>query len=226
MKKIIILLIFILLLTSCGIKGNLHKEEELYEYTDNLICNTRTEESCNLKDKYKLVRLSEKDEERTLELKLKDKELYFETTSSLHCTGSIDGSCFESTYKITSTYQYESYKYLIKEYEKEINYNNEYCELVNNECSLTMFRIKSKKDLEYIINYYKGFIKYLNNQDIITTPLDIIVYIGDKYDSLRLGIEYLNKKYVPLYEGTDIPLDGNIDTYINNYLYRKGITLE
>ncbi|MBR6133667.1 MAG: hypothetical protein IKQ29_02990 [Bacilli bacterium] len=235
--KIIIVLFLFLLLSSCGIKGELHTEEELREYTDDLICNPRTEQKCDLKNKYILEKILEKNEEdrevdkRTLLLKLKGLDLEFETTSSLHCTETFDATCTEEEYQMTSNYSEKIFEYYITEYEKIINYNERLCYEINRnnetKCDIDSFVINNKEELNYFIEFYKGLLNYLNNQEykVPTHIISINIKSNNRTYYLSLGIELLDNQYYPIYESSNVPLDGNIETYIDNYLYKEGIQL-
>ena len=227
--KISIVLFLIIILCSCGIKGKLHTEEEIEEYVDELECNKRTHESCNLKGRYKLVKIQETDSERTLILNVKDTDLEFEAKSYPACTGSIDGSCFESTYTIDSNYGTKAYNYLIDLYNKKINYKDELCYKYTNdsECSYSL-QIKDKQDLEYFLIYYRVLIEYKNKKKIVLpeSTISIVVPSNNRNNYLDIGIEYIKGKYYPYYSSQYVPLDGNIETYIGNFLKINGIELK
>ena len=231
--KIIIVLFLFLLLSSCGLKGELHTEEELKEFTDNLICNPRTEQKCNIKNKYKIEKVTENDEsnERILHLKLKDLDVEFETKSYIQCTEYFDATCTGSEYQMISNYSEKLFEYYINEYEKNINYNNKLCYQLNSSegptCDLDTFLITNKEEMNYFIEFYKGLIDYLNNQEYKVSTQNISINIKDinRTHYFDIGIELLEDKYYPIYKSDYIPLDGNIETYIDNYLYLEQIQI-
>ena len=228
--KVISIMILFLLLCSCT-KGSLHSEEELLEYADDIICNPRTNEKCNLKDKYKVKKIQETDEERTLILKLNDIDLEFEVKSYPYCTGDIDGSCFTYEYRMTDTYSNKLFLYYIDEYNKTINYEMTQCNKnPNRETCNDYLIIRNKKELQEFIDYYKGFINYINKQELLlpTNSFGIDIEVDNaQYKSyhLNIGIELLDGKYYPVYYRDYAPLDGEVETYLSNYLYKNGIEL-
>ncbi len=81
--------------------------------------------------------------------------------------------------------------------------------------------------MNYFIKFYKELLDYLNNQKykISTQNININIKINNKTYYFEIGIELIDNKYYPVYKSSYVPLDGKIETYIDNYLYIEGIQL-
>jgi len=234
-----ILLVGLIEKTFSRYNGELHEYGDFINYVDNLECDFNDKKySCNLKNKYEKVSDvidfdEENQETRTITFKIKGTDLIFSVKSYLQCTSGIDDGCFKYTYQLSDNFQNAAFDYYITEYNKIIGYDNKYCDRLENSCINGTFNIKSYVDLEYVINYMNGFIDYANNIDFkfiseyesFNINFEKISESGSYY-RLYLFFDIVNDKYTYKFKDEYMPADGNIETYIENYMNENKIVLE
>lgn len=221
--------------------GTLHQYEDFIDYVDNLECNINDKKySCNLKDKYEVVNEETgyddgNKETKTLTFKIKNTDLEFSVKSAYQCTSHFDASCLKYTYLLTDDFKETAFNYYIVEYNKMIDYNNEYCYQLTDNCVNGWFKIKTYSDLEYVINYMNGFLDYINKLEFkfvceygesFNINFDKAYENNEYYNSISIYFDVVDNKYTYEFEDEYKPEDGTIETYIKNYMNAKGITLE
>ena len=229
MKKIIIVLTFVLLLVGCGLTPEedktLYSEEDMLEYVNNL--ESIRGERVNLKGHYDIVSRSED----KLVLRIKNTNLEFEVWQTFECVQgyySKMGLCDKKAYRITTNYLAKAEEYFISEYQKQINYDNKYCykQFEDKECNKRYYNIDNKEDINNLVNYFDNFLIYLNNQvksniisDYIVDFNINIVFHGDSYQVLFLDIIKDNGLYHYSFASKDYDTGNNrLLDYINNYI--------
>ena len=235
----VIILVGLINKTFSRYNGELHEYEDFINYVESLDCDINDKEySCNLKNKYEKVSDvtdfdKENQETRTITFKIKETDLIFSVNSSLHCTSGIDDGCFKYTYELSDNFKYAAFDYYITEYNEMINYDNRYCYQLKDNCINAAFNIKSYSDLEYVINYMNGFINYVNTLDFkfideyenFNINFEKTSKSGSYY-SLYIDFDIVDNEYTYKFKNEYMPADGNIETYIKNYMNENKIVLE
>ena len=177
-------------------RQEMHSSEELLAVLDNLNCSksnngyygyevdnassTKNQlESCNLKDKYEVIKEEIIIEERKIELKLKDYDVKFSITSSKKCTGSFSASCIKTEYVITTDYQEKTTEYFFKQYTNRNKSN-----VCNDSFDRGVCAIIKEEDVKIAAQYIFNYAQYLNSLDF--------KFLDKRYTML---IEFPNKKW-------------------------------
>ena len=231
---IIVILIFASLVVVNIFKPKKFKYEDYIEFIDNM---STCDGPCNLKGKYDIISddietIVLKDS-RVLTAKIKGTDLTFKVYPVKKCSSTLDGSfCFGKKYVLFSNYNVKAENYFFEEYNKKVG--NNYCYTISDSCLYSVLEpIKTKQDLKDRIDYVNGFVDYLNSLDYkVLERSDMIdLQFEQKYQNgsnktLYIHLTVENDKYVYYYLDDEYePVDGKLETYIQNFMDANDIVL-
>jgi len=247
MKRILMLLTILLipfLLSGCYIKKTF-KYDDYIKYLDNKNCdiNDPQKAPCNLKGKYEVVSENLNLEKPYMEFKIKDTDIVFKVFQTYSCSGTLDGSgCFGKKDVLRDNYNGNATRYYIEKYDEQIGVDSCREKFPDGKCYYTSLpAISTKENLKETIDYLNGFIDYINKLDYrvlerythfvsrfssTTNPngkeISISFYIDiDNNGKYVYRTYYKNGSNPHLYEAED----GKLETFIDNYMREKNITL-